>query len=579
MSVPRPEYPRPQFQRREWLNLNGIWRFDFDDQDAGLRERWFAEPPLRREIMVPFTFQAPLSGIHTNAFHDVAWYARTFDLPAAWASQRIMLHFGAVDYRAWVWVNGTFAAYHEGGHTPFSTDVTALVTPGSNHLVVRVEDVTADLYQPRGKQYWEAESASIFYTRTTGIWQSVWLEPVSPAHLASMRITPLLESEQVFVVYTLDRAAEGLELETTIAFEGDVLLRETMPITAPYAEQTYPIPTPHRWSPESPALYDITVRVMQDGTAHDEVQGYFGMRQISIRDGRLLLNGKPYYMRLALDQGYHPDGILTFPTDEDFQRDITITRALGFNGVRKHQKIEDPRYLHWADKMGVLVWGEMANAYAFSDRAVRRVTAEWQDAVVRDYNHPCIVAWVPLNESWGVPALQTDARQRDHLTSLYHLTRARDPTRPVISNDGWEHTRSDLLTIHDYEGNGETLRERYRTRASILSARPARRDLFAPGHAYEGQPIIVSEFGGIAYKLGGASGWGYTTAEDEADFIRRYEAVVSAVLESPEVQGFCYTQLTDVEQEINGLLTYDRQPKVNPAAIRRINLGLPQEAG
>jgi hypothetical protein len=327
------------------------------------------------------------------------------------------------------------------------------------------------------------------------------------------------------------------------------------------------------WSPEHPALYDLTLEVWRGNQRLDSVTSYFGMRKIAADGGKVLLNNQPYLMRLVLDQGYSPDGLLTFPSDEALRRDIELTKAMGFNGARKHQKVEEPRYLYWADKLGLLVWGEMANAYQYSASAVRRITQEWQEAIARDFNHPCIVAWVPINESWGVPELASDARQTDHLLALYHLVRSLDPSRLVISNDGWEHALTDLLTIHDYEGDGDVLRERYATLDSILQARPARRDLYAPGHAYRGEPVLVTEFGGIAYQKDAQQGWGYTAATDDADFLRRYEAVVSAILSSPHVHGFCYTQLTDVEQEINGLLTYDRQPKVDLAQIRAITVG------
>jgi len=297
------------------------------------------------------------------------------------------------------------------------------------------------------------------------------------------------------------------------------------------------------------------------------------MRKISIENGQVRLNNHPYRMRLVLDQGYHPEGILTFPTDDDFKRDIELTKRLGFNGARKHQKVEDPRYLYWADKMGLLVWGEMANAYAFSPDYVKRITSEWQEAIARDYNHPCIVAWVPLNESWGVPDLNGDPKQVAHLNAMYALTRSLDSTRLVISNDGWEHATTDLLTIHDYESSGAVLTQRYSTLESTIAARPANRDLYARGHAHSGQPILLTEFGGVAYQKSAQEGWGYSTAGDEADFLARLGEIMKAVYASPVLQGFCYTQLTDVEQEINGLLTYDRQPKAALSSIARLISG------
>jgi beta-galactosidase/beta-glucuronidase len=586
MTIPRPEYPRPQFQRTAWLNLNGDWQFDFDDADCGLLEGWQNQHTFSQTIRVPFTYQAKLSGIGTNDIHDVVWYRREFTIPAAWAGQRILLHFEAVDYRAQVWVNGVLAATHEGGHTPFSIEISTLLRPDGNQLVVRAEDITADRAQPRGKQYWQRDSASIFYTRTTGIWQTVWLEPVAELHLANLRLTPQVESESLDIRYEVAGDTEAAyEIETVVSFKGQRVASATQAIAAagdlpswganPY-ESSQSISLARQsplklWSPESPDLYDVIVWIKREGRVLDEVQSYAGMRSISIDDGQFKLNGQPYYLKFVLDQGYNPEGILTFPSDEYIRKDIELTKAMGFNGARKHQKVEEARFLYWADQMGLLVWGEMANCYIYSEEAVRRVTDEWQAAIRRDYNHPCIVAWVPLNESWGVPDLLGDARQPRHLVSLYELTKALDPFRPCVSNDGWEHARTDLVTIHDYEGSGEVLRPRYATLESILAAQPAKRVITLPDYPYSGQPLMLTEFGGIGYRKGEQAGWGYTNAEGDDDFIQRYRAVVEAVYASPVIQGFCYTQITDVEQEINGLLTYDRQPKVPLEVIRQIN--------
>ncbi|MCY0869505.1 MAG: glycoside hydrolase family 2, partial [Firmicutes bacterium] len=305
----------------------------------------------------------------------------------------------------------------------------------------------------------------------------------------------------------------------------------------------------------------------------DLVRSYVGMRKIAIEQGRVFLNNAPYYMRLVLDQGYYPDSNLTPPDDAAIRRDIELTKELGFNGVRKHQKIEDPRYLYWCDRLGLLVWGEMANAFAYSDKSVARLTAEWQEVIARDYNHPCIVAWVPLNESWGVPQLLSDPRQRSFLSSLYHLTKALDASRLVMSNDGWEHVASDLCTIHDYEASHDVLVRRYVSAETAVMSTPGNKLIYAPGTRYDGQPILITEMGGISFKTNAWSGWGYSRADSEADFIQRYAAVLDAIYASPVVQGFCYTQLTDVEQEINGLLTYDRRPKAPIRVLRSITEG------
>ena len=585
MNHPRPEYPRPQFVRPEWQNLNGAWSFAFDDADRGLVERWFDparwqhRSPFSETITVPFAYQSELSGIGRRTLHDVLWYQRAFTVPEAWHGRRILLHFGAVDYRAWVWLNGQLVAYHEGGHTPFHADVTAALAE-VNHLVVRVEDVSADLTQPRGKQYWKEQPEKIFYTGTSGIWQTVWLEPVDRNHLARVQFTPDVSRESVSVTCFASQATAG-RVAVEISFAGAVVATADIPLSDSRGTSVIPLPKVHLWSPETPNLYDVRLRLYRgeepcdevDDEVYDEVVSYFGMRQIAVEDGRVRLNGAPYMMKLVLDQGYWPDGLLTPPSDAAIRHDVELARAMGFNGVRKHQKVEDPRYLYWADRLGLLVWGEMANAYRFSDEAVRRLTAEWQAVVERDYNHPCIVAWVPVNESWGVPELAEDLRQAHFLLSLYYLTKTLDPTRLVMANDGWEHVRADLCTIHDYAADAATLQERYATLDTILAFRPSRRHLYTPGFAYQGEPIVITECGGIAFRKSEWQGWGYSRASNEAEFCHDYGHLVTTLLASPLVQGFCYTQFTDVEQEINGLLTFDRRPKLPLELIRAINEG------
>jgi beta-galactosidase/beta-glucuronidase len=588
--IPRPEYPRPQFRRKDWTNLNGEWSFAFDDSDAGLADGWQStdaatlmsnDSPFERKITVPYCYQSKLSGIGETAFHDVVWYARTFDYAPA-GNERLLLHFGAVDYRATVWVNGEQIASHEGGHTPFSADVTGALTGGENVLVVRAEDPSRDVTIPRGKQYWKEESEGIFYTRTTGIWQTVWLEAVNRRRIDSLRLTPNVDAASIEVELSVRGIEPGMSLHVTVELDGEQVLEDTISVRSSLVERSLPLlrrgeapdspqlahrPTPALWSPEHPRLYDLRLELLdRGGELLDRVHSYFGMRKIEVKDGKVLLNDRPLYQRLVLDQGYFPEGILTAPADEDLRKDIELAKKMGFNGARKHQKVEDPRWLFWADTLGFLVWGEMANAYQYSPGYVRRMTAEWQEAVMRDYNHPCIVAWVPMNESWGVPNLASDRSQTEHLLALYHLTSSLDPTRPVVSNDGWEHAITDLCNIHDYR-DAEALAKSYATAESAIAAEPANKPIYVPGFSYRGEPILITEFGGIAFS-GEEEGWGYSTVADANEFLERYEALISALLRCEPVQGFCYTQLTDVEQEVNGLLTYDRKPKAALARIR-----------
>ena len=567
MSVPRPEYPRPQFVREVWLNLNGPWDFSFD------------EPGFDRTITVPFAYQAALSGIGTDERHDRVWYRRAFALPEDWAGKRVLLHFGAVDYTCKVWVNGALAGGHTGGHAGFSLDVTEALRPGENVLTVLAEDDHADREMPRGKQYWGEKPRSIFYTPTSGIWQTVWLEPVSEDRLLSVRVTPDLAGRQVFFDYELSRpglvltAAAACPDGAAVSVRSDGEARGRLVLSldregldsGAFADQ-------YAWSPEHPALFRTVYEVRAEAEVTDRVSGYFDLRSIAVADGKILLNGRPYYQKLLLDQGYWPDGLLTAPTDAAFVTDIEACKAMGFNGVRKHQKVEDPRFLYHADRLGLLVWGEMANAYVFSGRYVRRFTAEWMEVLERDYNHPCIVAWTPLNESWGVNEISSDPRQLHHCKALVELTKSLDATRLVMSNDGWEQTIPDVLGIHDYEAKADVLRQRYASLESILAFRPADRAVFAPGCRYAGQPVMVTECGGISFRSQGDA-WGYTDTKTPEEFLETYRQVVASLLSSELVQGFCYTQLTDVQQEQNGLLTFDRRPKFDFAAIREINVG------
>lgn len=581
-SISRNEYPRPQFERTEWINLNGTWEFEFDDHDMGEEAKWHKDRPFSKKINVPFCFQSELSGIGDTSFHDIVWYRRNLVLPDSYMGKRIILHFGAVDYSAKVWVNGEFVIAHEGGHTPFSADITNALQEGNNTIVVRVQDYSKDVTLPRGKQHWKEKSELIFYTRTTGIWQTVWLEPVSASYLQRVQLTPDIDHNNIQIRSFVDGWFENsdLRLKISISFQGKPVVEDLIQIVEKEEERTIKLHdfNDHSmgrwWSPEHPNLYDIQFTLIENGQIADQVNSYFGMRKISVEDGMICLNNRPYYMKLILDQGYFPGGVLTAASDEAFRKDIEYTKMMGFNGARKHQKIEDPRYIYWCDRMGLLLWGEMANAYQYSEKYVSRFIQEWQEAIQRDYNHPCLVVWVPLNESWGVPNILVDKRQQAHALSIYHLTKSLDSTRPVISNDGWEHVKSDILTIHDYEWRREVLTERYSSQQKAITSNP-QRWLIVPGYTYNGEPLFMSEFGGISFIQDNKNdGWGYSAALNEQDFIEKLIAVIHPIIQSKDIQGYCYTQLTDVEQEKNGLLTFDRQPKLPLEIIRQINEGI-----
>ena len=581
-NIPRPEYPRPDFCRDSFQNLNGPWSFAFDDGDVGLDQRWYERRTLDRTIIVPYVYQCEMSGIYDKGFHNVVWYQKRVTIRRQPGCDRVQLHFGAVDYQAAVWVNGHHVGEHAGGNTPFVFDVTReAVMDGENVITVRVTDDAFNLELPRGKQFWKPESEGIFYTGSTGIWQTVWLEQVASDHLKKVWITPDVDRKTISVrMEFAGRSRKQVRVKLSLkghTFADDIIsVRKNRAERAFWLDQRisldWNLQESMVWTPEHPVLFDLDFEVLVEGEVKDKVSSYCALRKVSIVDGKFLLNNTPYYQKMLLDQGYWRPSLMTAPADEDFVKDIMACKQMGFNGVRKHQKAEDPRYLYHADRLGLLVWGECSSGYVYSRRYATDMLREWTEIVERDYNHPCIVCWVPLNESWGVDCILNNADEQSFAKALYYATKALDQTRCVISNDGWTHTVSDMLTIHDYEGSYDVLKDRYGSDVrNILHSTPGHRLLYATGSQYHGEPIIVSEFGGIAYQKDADAGWGYTAATSDEDFVQRYSAVVTALLESPNVQGFVYTQLCDVEQEINGLMTYDREFKVDPMAIRQIN--------
>ncbi|PZF65148.1 glycoside hydrolase family 2 [Curtobacterium sp. MCBD17_013] len=585
-------YPRPQLMRAAWADLTGVWSFRSDDEDEGLGSGWASGINSHRTIVVPFPPESVASGIDEPGFHPVIWYERKIsasDLDAAGrtpSSTRLLLHFGAVDYRAKVWIDGAFVGEHEGGHTPFSFDITHLITGHEHRLVVRAEDDPVDVTQPRGKQDWHEDPHAIWYRRTTGIWQTVWLEAVPSASIDYLRWTPngiaqtdvtirfrgsIPEGTQVQIRLRSDEYDEGLGWSGAAVARGAKEIVVPVPVARQrngQAEQEL------LWSPEHPRLIDAQVTLCTaDGTIIDAVSSYLGLRSLGVDRGVFLLNGHPYNVRSVLNQAYWPDSHLAAPTPLAHRDEVELIKALGFTACRIHQKIEDPRFLYWADRLGLLVWAETPGAYEFSPRAVGRLTREWVDAVERDASHPSIVTWVPFNESWGIQHVAEDTAQQAYSRALTDLTRALDPTRPVVSNDGWEHQNSDILSVHDYEGDGSVLAATYAdetARARLLRGMgPAGRRLLVGGAIEADQPVMLTEFGGVNYQPGAPrdDAWGYTSAADGDDWITRITALYDAIRASQFLAGSCYTQLTDTMQETNGLCDADRSPKV---AIERI---------
>lgn len=600
--------PRPQLLRARWAPLDGVWGFAHDDAEVGERDGWSSpEHRFERSIVVPFPPESPASGIGDDRPHDVVWYQRDVPWETVLAagldgsSPRVHLRFGAVDYRARVWVNGRFVGEHEGGHTPFGFDVTEALLPGAaQRITVRAEDRAADVEQPRGKQDWAEKAHVIWYRRTTGIWQPVWLEATPALHAEQLHLVPDIVGGTVRYEIRLNRPpAPGTRCRIELR-DGDELIAEGgSAITTQRHEGAVVVARLRNgqdregilWSPESPRLIDATVVIEADGSPVDVVTSYLGLRSAEVREGRFLLNDLPRDLRSVLSQGYWPQSHLAAPDGDALRAEVELILALGFDSARVHQKIEDPRFLYWADRLGLLLWGEAPAAYRFSSTAVERLATEWLAALDRDRSHPSIVTWVPMNESWGIQDVSHDPAQRAFARAMTELTRAIDPTRPVVSNDGWEHLESDILSVHDYDHDDAAIRERYRDRTARDALRggigPAGRAMVLSDALREDAPLMLTEFGGIEFvaEAGTAAddSWGYSSAGSAVQFEERLRALYDALRASSVLAGTCYTQLTDTMQEANGLLTEDRTPKLPIPVIRAIVTGTgaagPETAG
>jgi beta-galactosidase/beta-glucuronidase len=559
--------------------LDGRWDFAFDDSGEGRGGEWFRSFPKGREITVPFTFEYPASGIGDQGRHDVVWYQRNVELTKG-RGKRNFLHFEGSDYRTQVWVNGVFAGEHAGAYSRFSFDITDQAREGDNRITVRVED-SFDTGQPRGKQRWKDENFGCWYIQNTGIWKSVWIEEVPEIRIAGVKMTPVLEKGVLEIEAEIINPQDKLSFEASISFQGKAVSSVTVPASKGRICLTADLNSGaagewgiRPWSPRQPDLYDVCFRLIGEGGAVDQALSYFGMRDIRIQGSSVLLNGNPLYQRLILDQGYWKESGITPPGEEALIEDIDKVMAAGYNGVRKHQKIEDERYLYWADVKGLLVWSEMAAAYEFSGRAQENFTREWMEILRQNYNHPSIITWTPFNESWGVPGISVSEPQQHFTEAIYYLTKAYDPQRPVVCNDGWEHTVSDIITLHDYEERGDDLFDRYEDLDAVLDNDVAfnkSRFAFARAYRYAGQPVIITEFGGIAFSNRG-EGWGYGNKVNSAEeYIKRFDSITTAIKKLDGVSGFCYTQVTDVQQEINGIMDMDRRFKVDPEILKEIN--------
>ena len=585
-EIPRPEHPRPLLERARWQNLNGSWAFHADPPDEVSDRRAGIDP--RGTIVVPFAPESRLSGIGHTGFMESVWYERPLVAPPLARGDRLLLHFGAVDWHARVFLDGDEIGEHFGGTTRFGFDVTDRLRPGATHrLTVHVVDRIRSFEQPAGKQSRKDESYGCYYTRTTGIWQTVWLEVAGASYLEDVAVTPDLEGGRLFLVPRIARPRAGL-IFSVEAFADDASVGSAEAPAIGGIPLAVRLEGARAWSPEDPHLYDLEMRLLDGrGQVVDAVRSYAGLRSVQIDGDRLLLNGAPRYLRLVLDQGFYPDGLWTAPSDDDLRRDIEVAKAMGFNGARLHQKVFEPRFHAWADRLGWLTWGESAS-WGFDVDApagARNFLQEWSAVVEQSRNHPSIIAWTPLNESGHRAGREPEPITEQHrrlVADAAALTRRLDPSRPVNDSSGWVHQDTDLWTSHSYEQDPTKLR-------ALLAPHP---DVFrnAPVNepAYIGQPYYVDEFGGAAWSPVGAgaasrdarpergdnlltAAWGYgAPPASAAEFEARIRGQVDAVLATPHVRGYCYTQLTDIEQEQNGLLTYGREPKLPLESYRAI---------
>ncbi len=567
-EVPRPEHPRPDLCRENWLTLNGEWQFEIDKAADGESRGLTYGKDLNSKITVPFCPESKLSGLglgNSVKLKDV-WYRRTFEVPPVMQGKRVRIHFGGVDYKSWVYINGQLAGTHIGESAAFTFDITKLLKDGTNEVVVKVFDDMWSGLQPRGKQTPDNSDGCI-YTRTTGIWQSVWLEAVGSSFVENLAVVADPDHSRVLITAKINGQDKDLKL-TAEAFADGKLAGSDSAVGPWQNTLVLNLNTKKLWEPGAPFLYDLKITLSSGTTTIDTVKSYFGLRKLTIDGRKILINGKPFFQRLILDQGFYPEGLWTAPSDAALKKDIEMSLACGYNGARLHQKVFEPRFLYWADKLGYMVWGEFPDwGYEFHPESHAACVNEWIEILLRDRNHPAIVGWCPFNEE--------DQRAKELSQMIWNVTKAVDPTRPALETSGWTHTlpNPEVLDAHDYEGSPGVLRNRWMERLSVtpedLPAPPryGNRPTPTPSRII---PYMVSEIGGVAWAVDG--GWGYGEAPKKLEeFYTRYQGTIDAMLDNPHLFGFCYTQLTDVEQERNGLYFYnDRKPKFDVARLHAI---------
>ncbi|MCI2068810.1 MAG: glycoside hydrolase family 2 [Bacilli bacterium] len=574
-----PSHPNPQFARKDFLNLDGQWDFVFDDQDEGINNQYLQRFPTGLKINVPFSYQTENSGINIKEPHKILWYQKGFEFSKI-SNQRVFLHFEGVDYLADVYLNGQYLGHHQGGYERFSFEVTSLLKKGMNVLIVRAEDDFSAIH-PRGKQRTKPESFGCFYTETSGIWKSVWLEKTGQTLLYSVKIYPSFKDNEVKMEYEVQGKEDGIELETEITYHDELIARERKTVNHPFFTQTFDLTTDSDflkiqiWSPEHPNLYDVKFTILKNGKIIDTVYSYFGVAEYSAQDRNIYLNRCHFFPRFVLDQGYSSKGGLTLK-EEEMVKDISLMKNIGMNGCRKHQKIESDLFYYYADILGYALWQELPSFYDWKQETILLASHEWLEILKQHLNHPCLMAYVICNESWGIQSINEKKEQQEFTLGLYHLTKAIDPKRFVISNDGWEHTLSDFLTLHDYSSSKEELLKEFSSMEEDLKNGIERTDSILKPRAIDNskvmdKPILLTEFGGIAFQKDQKDGWGYgNMVTSDEEYLKRIKGQVDAIFESGEIQGFCYTQVSDVEQEKNGLTDESRNYKADKEKLKEI---------
>ena len=567
------ECPRPQFVRDNFEILDGVWGFSFDKDNLGEEQEYYNGFNKEYDILVPFVYQTPKSGINIQTRCDYVWYQRKLNINKE-QGKRVILHFEGSDYVTKVYLNGQLVGIETGAYHRLSFDVTEFALDGENLLVVKCED-DYSTEKPRGKQRYKDQNFECWYVDTTGIYKTVWLEYVSESYVDSVKITPLLNEKKVILEY-ITVNSNGLQLESTVNFDGENIcgcvtkvVDEKVTVELSLEGKLYP------WDLENPNLYDLNIKLKDENTVYDEVLSYFGVREIKTENGQILLNGKVLYQKLVLDQGYWIDSHLTAPSTQALYEDIMKMRELGFNGCRKHQKIEDDRFYYYADVLGYILWSEMPSMYSNTAKSRAVFEKEWMETVVQHYNHPSVLVWTPLNESWGVVDILNRKVEQDFANILYHVTKEYDPYRLVITNDGWEHTISDIITIHHYEQDGSKLHQYFETKDKVFQGvwDAHHKGAMANGWEYKGQPIMFTEFGGTAYikTTEGNSNWGYGIGvKDDEEYIARFIGLIRALHSLDYSCGYCYTQVSDVQQEVNGVLFENRDFKVDPKVLKDV---------